>query len=107
MKTGTSIIGRIFSNVLIWVVIGIIGAVLIQQGWSYYNSNKSNIDSKLNIDSAAIMQAAEKSIDKVKQLTKQNSNPAKQEVPETKVKTSSLKETTVRQTPFTEILSSI
>lgn len=69
MKTGKSIIGKIFSKIFIWVIIGLVGAVLIQKGWNYYTANKEKIADKLPIDPKAITDVTKKSVAKVKEFT--------------------------------------
>ena len=97
MKTGKSIIRRIFSSVVVWAVIGIIAAVIIQKGWNYYNSNRSNISSKLNIDATKIVDMTKESIEKVKQFT----NKEKVEsVPETKTPAQALTDTPAEKDVF-------
>ena len=67
MKSEKSIAGKILSSVAVWVVVGIIGAVLIQKGWNYYKTHKNGITDKINLKSAELAKLAEESIKKVKE----------------------------------------
>ncbi|NOY76127.1 MAG: hypothetical protein GXP32_10120 [Kiritimatiellaeota bacterium] len=50
------------------MVVGIIGAVIAQKGWSYYAANKSEFGGKLNINSKSIVEVAKKSMAAAKRM---------------------------------------
>ena len=68
MRKGKNVIVGIVSSVTIWLIVGIVGAVLVQAGWSYYQSNKGGIGEKFRIDPVPIANSAKKLIDETKKM---------------------------------------